>query len=199
MHNKWNIIFFEIHSFLYNVHSMRITTHNWKPPCEQEWIGSTCAWFLHVCMQANVFFKWCQAEQTASQTDRRRDCVKWGGKKCRGALMVFNLLWVSEGWQHMGRSEIEWRLYVRLGVEYCSLSLCLLHSSPLSPFLAHYPLYQQTSPWAAVKRTVLSHSYRQPKPEHWPALLILINTRCLSFKCVQTLSPVSCSSRHAGG
>ena len=69
------------------------------------------------------------------------------------------------------------------GVECGGLSLCLLHSSPLSLllsplslFLAHYPLRQQTSPWAAVKRTVLCRSHRQPQPERCPALLILINT-----------------------
>lgn len=54
--------------------------------------------------------------------------------------------------------------------------LCSPQPSPLSLFLAHYLLHQQTSPWAAVKRTVLSHSDRQPQSERCPALLILINT-----------------------
>lgn len=68
------------------------------------------------------------------------------------------------------------------------LSLCLPRSPPLSLFLAHYPLHRQTSPWATVERTVLSHSYRQPQPERCPALLILINTH------THTLSHASQSS-----
>jgi len=78
------------------------------------------------------------------------------------------------------------------------LSLCLLHSSLLSPllsplslFLAHYPLRQQTSPWAAVKGTVLCRSQRQPQSEHCPALLILINTHTHTH----TLSPLSPRTR----
>ncbi|CAB1448189.1 unnamed protein product [Pleuronectes platessa] len=62
-------------------------------------------------------------------------------------------------------------------------------------FLAHYPLRQQTSPWAAAKRTVLSRSHRQPQPERCPALLILINTP--SFKLAHSHSPVSSSDGQA--
>lgn len=100
--------------------------------------------------------------------------------------------------------------WVEGGVECGGLSLCLLHSSPLSLllsplslFLAHYPLHQQTSPRAAVKRTVLSHSHRQPKPERCPALLILINTHTrthsLSSARAHTSSPASFCDGHAGG
>lgn len=95
---------------------------------------------------------------------------------------------------------------VRSALECCVLSLCLLHSSALSLpfsslslFLAHYPLLQQTFPRAAVKRTVLSPSYRQPQPERCPALLILINTHIHSFKLRHTLSPVSSSDGQAAG
>lgn len=93
-------------------------------------------------------------------------------------------------------------------MECGGLSLCLLHSSPLSLllsplslFLAHYPLHRQTSPWATVKGTVLSHSYRQPQPEHCPALLILINTHTHTRKpkLVHIHSPASLSDGHAGG
>lgn len=62
--------------------------------------------------------------------------------------------------------------------------------SPLSLFLAHYPLRQQTFPWAAVKRTVLSCSHRQPQPEHCPGLLILINTHIHTLSSSHTHSPL---------
>lgn len=163
-------------------------------------------------MQAhtNVFFKFeCDVDlnrQRARQKEVGNECqmVK-EKKKYRGTLMVLGFLWVSEGWQDKRRRETEWRVCARVcevGVE-CGLSLCLLHSSslsllsPFSLFLAHYPLRQQTSPWAAAKRTVLSRSHRQPQPGHCPALLILINTH--SFKLAHRLSPVSSSDGQAGG
>lgn len=156
---------------------------------------------VHAGTYKCIFFKLeCDVEQNRQRARQKevgneRQMVT-EKKKARGTLMVLGLMLMGEGRQRRGKEEIEWRMCARwVGVDCGGLSLCLLHSSPLSLFLAHYPLRQQTSPWAAGKRTVLCRSHRQPQPERCPALLILINTHTPAH----TLSLASSSDGQAGG
>lgn len=166
--------------------------------------GRMCAYPVNVFMQehTNALIKlesdvdW--NRQWARQTEVGNECQMRVEKKIQGSLDGAWFLLGEWGMVALGE-ERDWVKGVcdgEGGVECGGLSLCLLHSSPLSLllsplslFLAHYPLHRQTSPWATVKRTVLSHSYRQPQPEHCPALLILINTHTHASQSSFTSTP----------
>lgn len=141
---------------------------------------------------------WCRAEQTEPHGCREGMCVKEYKKETK---KKWNLdgVWLPAGRRVAGWGERKggWvkGVCVRSVMECGGPSLCLLNCSPLSLpltplslFLAHYPLCQQTFPWAAVKRTVLSPSDRHSQPELCPALLILINTHTASHTHTHTLS-----------